>query len=366
MELLDVKLKHATAYHPRTDGQTERTNQTLEAYLRCYISYQQDNWVDYLPLAEFAYNNHPSTSLQQSPFYANYVFHLTFEPHINSASTVPSSEELASCLDLIHQELQAELEHAQRDAAEQFNWHAQPAPEFKVGDRVWLLRRNIKTTCPSDKLDYCKLGPFITLSTCRPVSFKLKLPSSLSRLHNVFHVSLLEPYHSLANIPGHIEPPPLPVYLDSNSKPWCKVDNILDCWKVGWHFDYFVSWKGLPPNKNSWVPLSDMSISLNELIEQFHQHMANRQMPQPPPHLLNPPKPNASNSADQFPDPEPSLDISNNPVLSSLPVPYNPIRIPMLSPLQQESYTVPTQTTLHSGCISCPRPVPVSPPPTRT
>src|SRR5258708_7500330 len=55
--LLGVKLTPSTSYHPQTDGQTERVNQEIEAYLRVFVSHQQDNWADWLPLAEFAYNN---------------------------------------------------------------------------------------------------------------------------------------------------------------------------------------------------------------------------------------------------------------------------------------------------------------------
>ena len=55
--ILSIQQNISTAYHPRTDGQSERTNQWLETYLRFFVNYQQDNWAAYLPLAEFAHNN---------------------------------------------------------------------------------------------------------------------------------------------------------------------------------------------------------------------------------------------------------------------------------------------------------------------
>ena len=74
MDLSGTHQKLSTAYHPQTNGQTERTNQTLEQYLRCYVNYQQNNWVELLPIAQFAYNN--STAVTNiSPFYANYGKH---------------------------------------------------------------------------------------------------------------------------------------------------------------------------------------------------------------------------------------------------------------------------------------------------
>ena len=75
MARLDIWLRKSTAFQPQTDGQTERVNQSLEQYLRQYCNYEQDNWYDLLPLAEFAYNNSATTATQMSPYYANYGFH---------------------------------------------------------------------------------------------------------------------------------------------------------------------------------------------------------------------------------------------------------------------------------------------------
>ena len=72
----------STTYHPETDGQTKRVNQDVERYLRSYVTYLQDDWVDWLPMAEFAQNNSQSESIKATPFFANYGFHprLGFEP----------------------------------------------------------------------------------------------------------------------------------------------------------------------------------------------------------------------------------------------------------------------------------------------
>ena len=85
---LDMKLHFTSGYHPEGDGQTERINQTLEQYLRCYCNYQQDNWSTLLPLAEFVYNNAPSETTGTSPFFANKGYHpnLTVHPERDMAS----------------------------------------------------------------------------------------------------------------------------------------------------------------------------------------------------------------------------------------------------------------------------------------
>jgi len=72
---LDMRLHFTSGYHPEANGQVERTNQMLEQYLRVYCNYQQDNWSELLPLAEFAYNNAPSATTGVSPFFANKGYH---------------------------------------------------------------------------------------------------------------------------------------------------------------------------------------------------------------------------------------------------------------------------------------------------
>jgi hypothetical protein len=75
-------LKHSLAYHPETNGQTEKINAILQQYLRTYMNFRQNNWVDWLPLAEFALNNAVSKITGFFSFFANYEFNpkLEFEP----------------------------------------------------------------------------------------------------------------------------------------------------------------------------------------------------------------------------------------------------------------------------------------------
>ena len=70
LSLLKIACNLSSSYHPQTDGQTERTNQTLEQYLRFFICYQQDDWVDILHFTEFAYNNSVHSSSKVTSFFA--------------------------------------------------------------------------------------------------------------------------------------------------------------------------------------------------------------------------------------------------------------------------------------------------------
>jgi len=76
---LGIERKFSTAFHPQTDGQTERTNSTLEQYLRAYVNYQQDNWKGLLPMAEFAYNNGRQESIKHTPVFAIYAINPEYQ-----------------------------------------------------------------------------------------------------------------------------------------------------------------------------------------------------------------------------------------------------------------------------------------------
>ena len=146
---LKIKQKLSTAFHPQTDGQTERQNQTLEQYLRIYVNYQQDNWAELLPLAEFAYNNSHHSSLGASPFYALMGLDPVFntyngEPPINT----PAATERVLALQSLRKELEINLEKARKQQARYYDTKRKPKA-YKKGDLVWINAKNIQTLRPS-------------------------------------------------------------------------------------------------------------------------------------------------------------------------------------------------------------------------
>jgi len=161
-KLLDVRLRPSTAFHPQTDGQTERINAILEQYLRGYCNYQQDNWSELLTMAEFSYNNSVSTSTQLSPFFANYGFNPRYTLELKDpALRLPEIRDLKEELANLEKYLSAEMKFAQSRFAEYADKDRHPAPRLQPGDKVWLKRGNLQTTRPSAKLDFKKVGPFI-------------------------------------------------------------------------------------------------------------------------------------------------------------------------------------------------------------
>ena len=282
LELLDIQGNRSTAYHPESDGQTERVNQTLEQYLRIYCDFHQDDWSQLLPLAEFTYNNAKNSSTQMSPFYANYGYHPCVSLKIRTEPSTyenPATESLAKRLETVHNELQAGLKHAQETYKRKFDRKANPAPSFKVGDLVWLNRRNIATTRPSRNLDFKRFGPFKILKIIGEgkAVFQLELPPQW-QIHDVFHTSLLDP-HRWNDIEGRKQPiPQLPEIVQGELE--YVVKGILDSKRRGrgrelW---YLMDWKGYSPEERTWEPAKNLTHA-EEAVAAFHQRYPQRPSP---------------------------------------------------------------------------------------
>jgi hypothetical protein len=103
----------STSFHPQTDGQNERLNQTIEAYLRSYVNNEHNDWVSLLPMAVFAYNNSVTTGTGLSPFYANYGFNPTATNPAAREALNPASKVYAHWMHTVYQEARKGLEVAQ-------------------------------------------------------------------------------------------------------------------------------------------------------------------------------------------------------------------------------------------------------------
>ena len=275
-ERLQIDRRMSTAFHPQTNGQTERFNAVMEQYLRSYVNYLQDDWSSWLPLAEFAANNHSSEATNLSPFFALHGYHpratTSLLPATEPIPGDPDALAAATAIQDIHDHLRAEMGRAQTIQAEGGNRRRTPAPVFRPGDRVWLDARNIKTRKPSVKLDHRRLGPYELIESVGTSAVRLRLPATV-QLHPVFHVSLLE--HAADNLyPGQIAPPPPPIIVDGEEE-W-EVETIMASRLHYNRLQYLVKWKGY--DAPTWQPATDLAHS-SDLVRQFHQLWPDRPRP---------------------------------------------------------------------------------------
>ncbi|KAK4089232.1 hypothetical protein Purlil1_6221 [Purpureocillium lilacinum] len=222
-ELLRVKQRLSTAWHPETDGATERANQEVERYIRIFATYAQDDWDELLPAAAMALNNRTATSTGLSPFFFTHGYHLepvqvkeTLRP--DGKSPVAKAEGIVKRFQEATEWAQAAMASAQERQEGNANARKQPSDRYKPGDKVWLRLRNIRTNRPSKKLDWLA-GKYTVLETVGSHACRLDTPPGV---HNVFHVSLL---HLVAD-------DPLPSQTSDNYRPPAILTDDGELWEV--------------------------------------------------------------------------------------------------------------------------------------
>ena len=158
-------------------------NQTLEQYLHVYCNYQLDNWSKLLSLVKFAYNNILSATTSVSPFFANKGYHsnITAHPEYNIASSRACN--FAIDLNELQSTLKAEISVAQQHYQKSADVQCSPAPDFKVGDKVFVEAQFFQTTQPSKKLSEKYLGPYEIIAQPGTLLFTLHLPESMRSVH---------------------------------------------------------------------------------------------------------------------------------------------------------------------------------------
>lgn len=193
LDQLQIQPAPSTAFHPQTDGQVERINAILEDYLRHFVSKNQDDWSRWLAMAEFSYNNTPSSSTKFSPFFAVHGYHPRFNSLVASSS-VPAADAFIYKLQDIQSQLQGNLTKAKEAQSRFYNKGRRVNVIYNPGDWVWLSRKHIKTRRQILKLDVRRLGPFRVRQMVGKNAAELELSKEFSRLHPVFNMALLMPF----------------------------------------------------------------------------------------------------------------------------------------------------------------------------
>jgi len=245
---MKVKRRLSTAFHPQTDEQTERQNQTLEHYLRVYCNDEQDNWANLLPLAEFVYQTSSHASTRCSPFYAGYGYNPSIHYDVEDdfrKGEVPAAKDRVKEIDNMREALAQRWQGVVEAQAKHYNQKHKPQ-HFNVGDLVVLSAKNLRQKRPSKKLSHRYIEPFRVQDIVGKQAYRLTLPDTY-RIHPVFHVSLLEPYHRRAD-DSSIPELPLPELIDNDEQ--YEVEEILNRKKSKGDIFYKVKWLEWPEEYN--------------------------------------------------------------------------------------------------------------------
>ncbi|KAI0992598.1 hypothetical protein K3495_g15587 [Podosphaera aphanis] len=248
-KLAGIEQRLSTAFHPETDGATERMNQEVLSYLRAFISFSQLEWASMLPTAQLAINNRDKSGGAISPFFLEHGYHA--EPIQQkqgeglTKGTTPAkrAQKFMSRLQEAQEYAAAAMAVAQQTMEEQANRKRVPAPVFKIGDRVWLNLKNIKTPQPKKKLAWINAKYKVT-KVISPHVVQLDVPS---KIWPQFHVELLRKA-SEDPLPSQIQDDvqPAPILQSGEDSPEQTVDKILYARAVrrgkGWIRRVLVKW----------------------------------------------------------------------------------------------------------------------------
>ncbi|KAF8698606.1 hypothetical protein RHS03_07507, partial [Rhizoctonia solani] len=242
---LGIDPHFSLAYHPQSDGQTERVNPMVEHFLRSYLGVNQKDWVKWLPMAEFAYNNAVHSSTGKSPFKALYGWEPCLTPS-NVLTDVPEADNLATQMEAQWREIEAALWQSK---TRMIAGEAGEPLEFKIGEEAWLDAKNMKLKTLSPKLTKQRLGPFKVTKKISNRAYRLELPPTM-RIHNVFYVGLLSKVKRDKKRSFENWPPP--VTIDGEEE--YEVKGITDMEERNGKWFFQVKWKGYGSKENTWEP----------------------------------------------------------------------------------------------------------------
>jgi len=260
MRLIGTKHSCSTAYHPQSDGQTERVNRVLEDMLRHYVgSLRHGDWSECLSAAEFAINNSYHESIGTTPFRLNFGRDPRLPLSIPT-SRLPAVAQFADrmekglsqaklCLQAAQQRQKAYYDAKRRDVS------------FAEGEEVLLCTKNINMRRHGDTGSTPKLlpkwiGPFKVAAVIGKGAYRLELPHNM-KIHDVFHVSLLKPFRS----DGRVQPPD-PIICEEDGQEYFLLERVLDHrvrTRGRRRFrEYLVKWQGYGSEHNTWEPESSL------------------------------------------------------------------------------------------------------------
>ncbi|KAJ9512261.1 hypothetical protein QJQ45_012828 [Haematococcus lacustris] len=257
-KLLQVQVNLSSAYHPETDGQTERVNRVIEEMLRHFIRPDQRDWAEYLPLVEFAINNAWQESVRSTPFYLNYGYHPRLAELLDLPQKVPQAHEFVEGMKKAVEQARQCLVRAQK-RMKSYQDNKRREALYLPGDMVLLSTQNMRGKANQPgvrKLKPRYVGPFSVQYMVGKAAVKLWLPDEWSRLHNVFHVSLWldgEPQYTVEKVVGHrLEP------NKGKRKGKCTKRRL----------EFLVKWQGHGDEHNTWE-LSTQLVGCQELLARY-------------------------------------------------------------------------------------------------
>ena len=275
--LTQTRLAMSTSHHPQTDGQTEKANRTLEEMIRHYINYQQNNWDDLLPALEHAYNSSVHATTGLAPFMMTFgqiprnMADILIEP---SSTSVECVSEFVKRMQGLVTNAVASIDQANK-TAEGYANRSRRDFRFGVGDAVLLSTKYFIPEAFKErkrKLAAKFAGPYEIIEVISPVAYRLQLPVG-TKAHDVFHASMLKPYHEDAST-ERATLPPLPVIMQDGEEEF-EVESIISHRRQRGKSQYLVKWLGWPLSESTWEDEKQLT-HCDSALKHFHEDARRR------------------------------------------------------------------------------------------
>jgi len=266
--LLEIQTKLLTAYYPQTDGQTERINQELEQYLRVFIDHRQEQWLDWLGTAEFAYNNKIHMATKMLPFKANYGQDPRIGFEGRRKGKYKAAGKFVERIKKIQEEAKAVLGKAQEKMKKFANRKQGEGEEYRVGDLVLLSMKDLKWQMKgrrSKKLTEHFVGLYKVKGIVSSNAIELELPKSI-KIHPVVNVSKVQLYKPQVEGQKKI----LLILLIIKGQEEFEVEEILNKRMIRGKEKFLVRWKGYTAEEDTWENRKNLE-NAKELVEEFER-----------------------------------------------------------------------------------------------
>ena len=280
---LKIKHKLSTTFHFQIDDQTKRLNVFIKQYFRIYVNFEQDDWITLLFMTEFVYNNSINASINCSSFEVNLNFfsRMSFEKFFDFRAKSVLVKQHAVHFSKLIEMFQKVLSHAQIKQKKYADVRMK-FMKYAIDDHVWLRNKNIRTK-RNKKLEWKQFESFEIFDKINKQVYKLVL-STRWRIHNVFHVFLLELAKKEKKVFIHstkFNYESDDIEMKQNDENEYFVHKLVNfkIFDAGKCFDYFddeydfyyrIHWQNYDENERTWKSIEHVK-HLRNLLKVFHR-----------------------------------------------------------------------------------------------
>jgi hypothetical protein len=269
---LKTKVAYSAPYHPQSNPFIERQNKTFVETLRSFVNARQDDWEDYLPMYEFAYNNTVNPSLGDTPFFLSHGRQATMPVALAQPTRSPAVDDFILHL---HNRIAAARDHLKQSQAKAADERKKKmrTVEFQVGDLVLLNTEHYNLQLPSLKLSPRWIGPLKIKQIRGPNTILIEVPPRLRHIEPIQNVEHVKPYVSRPPEIGPSNIPPIPDLIDGDEE--FEVEEILSHRTNHKRTEYLVRFVGYGPEDDLWLPEKNLQ-NAQTILQEYHDRQNNR------------------------------------------------------------------------------------------